>query len=171
MKSTLLIILLIVLNVGFALSQKPMLVKGNIYDSETGEPISGVNIQLKGDNSGTTSDKNGFYSISLMSSKDILVYSHIAYATVEKSYSNSNFKADLLLDPMINILPMATVKPVINISKGMLLDVTDYYFMGDSILYSGYCYRYNKKNNPWLVLIGPKGDTIFSECVGTSGMC
>jgi hypothetical protein len=93
----------------------------------------------------------------------------VQYVSLEKQYTGTNLKADVLLEPLVNMLPVATVKPVVNISKGMLLDVTDYCFIGDSILYSGFCYRYSKKQNPWLVMIAPNGDTVFSYCTGIEG--
>lgn len=150
-------------------SQKTILVKGSLFDAETGQPISGVHVMIKGTDQGTTTDEAGRYSINLNKLNDALTYTHVSYKTEEKAYTGTNLKADVILEPMINMLPPATVKPVINISKGMLLDVTDYYFIGDSILYSGFCYRYNKKNNPWIILLAPNGDTIFNYCVGMEG--
>ena len=150
-------------------SQKPILVKGSVFDAETGQPIAGVHVAIKGTTLGTTTNTAGTYSINLVKFNDTLVYSHVSYKVEEKSYQAANLKADILLEPTMNMLPPAIVKPVINISKGMLLDVTDYYFLGDSILYSGFCYRYNKKNNPWIVLLAPNGDTIFTYCVGMEG--
>lgn len=150
-------------------AQKPILVKGSVFDSETGEPISEVHIYIKGGKTGTTSDSKGAFSITLNKLNDTLIFSHIKYNSFERIVNNTDLQARVLLDPGINILPDAIVKPIVNISKGMLLDVTDYFFMGDSILYSGYCYRYNKKNNPWIIMIGPKGDTVFTYCVGKEG--
>ncbi|PLX09032.1 MAG: hypothetical protein C0596_04330 [Marinilabiliales bacterium] len=164
--------ILILLSVFYSISifaQKQILIKGSVFDSETGEPVSEVHIFIKGKEKGSITDLNGKYSIYLDNVGDTLVYSHIRYDTVQIVYKYSDFKADVLLEPLEYMLPTATVKPVQNVSKGMLLDVTDYYFIGDSILYSGFCYRYNKKQNPWLVMIAPEGDTVFTYCVGEEG--
>jgi len=150
-------------------AQKPVVVQGSIFDAETGEPISEVHVFIKGSEHGTITDSKGVYSIILNKLNDTIIYTHVRYADYQKIYSGSDLKSDILMEPMINMLPDAVVKPVVNISKGMLLDVTDYYFLGDSILYSGFCYRYNKKKNPWIVLLTPKGDTVFSYCVGMEG--
>lgn len=150
-------------------AQKPVVIKGSIFDAETGEPVSEAHVIIKGCESGTITDKNGSYSITLRSIKDTLLYTHVQYANVEKVFNGTNLKADILFEPLVTNLPEATIKPVVNISKGMLLDVTDYCFLGDSILYSGFCYRYNKKNNPWIVLIAPDGDTVFTYCTGMEG--
>ncbi len=168
MKTHIIILSLIVASItGF--SQKPIVVKGNIYDLESGEPVSDVNVIIKGTDKGTTTDKKGSYSITLQSTKDTIIYSHIMYVVLEKTYLGTNLNADILFEPLVTTLPEATIHPVVNVSKGMLLDVTDYYFYGDSILYSGFCYRYNKKNNPWIVLLAPNGDTVFTYCVGKEG--
>jgi len=150
------------------LSQKPVIIQGNIFDSETGLPVTEVHIIVKNTKKGTISDSNGHFIITV-DNNDALIFSHIKYNTIEKVVNNTDSKVKILLEPQINMLPDAIVKPVINISKGMLLDVTDYYFLGDSILYSGYCYRYGKKDNPWILLLSPKGDTIFTYCVGKEG--
>jgi hypothetical protein len=168
MKAGILIIALLAVSF-FVSAQKPTVVKGKVFDLETGQPISDVNISIKSTSLGTTTDKTGTYTLTLRSAKDTIVYSHVQYVSLEKQYTGTNLKADVLLEPLVNMLPVATVKPVVNISKGMLLDVTDYCFIGDSILYSGFCYRYNKKQNPWLVMIAPNGDTVFSYCTGVEG--
>jgi hypothetical protein len=124
---------------------------------------------IKGTSIGTITDKNGMYSILIKSKNDTIVYSHVMYNTVEKNYYASNIKADILFEMTVNLLPVAVVKPVVNISKGMLLDVTDYIFVGDSIMYVGYCYRYKKNKNPWIVMIAPDGDTVFAQHIGFEG--
>ncbi|MDD3741179.1 MAG: carboxypeptidase-like regulatory domain-containing protein [Bacteroidales bacterium] len=161
---TIFIFITVILN-----AQKPIVVKGNIFDSETGEPISEVHIYIKNGTTGTTSDSKGAFSITLNSLNDTLLFTHVRYNDYMQAFHSSDFQAKILLEPRINMLPDAIVKPVINISKGMLLDVIDYYFFGDSIIYSGFCYRYNKHNNPWIIMISPKGDTVFTYCVGKEG--
>ncbi|HNQ69304.1 MAG TPA: carboxypeptidase-like regulatory domain-containing protein [Bacteroidales bacterium] len=150
-------------------AQKPIMVTGNIFDSETGEPVSEVHIYIKDGKTGTTSDSKGTFSITLNNLNDTLFFTHVRYNDYMLVVYSSDFQAQILLEPRINMLPDAIVKPVVNISKGMLLDVTDYYFHGDSIIYSGFCYRYNKHSNPWIIMISPKGDTIFTYCVGKEG--
>lgn len=57
-------------------------VTGTITD-ESGEPIIGANILIKGQSSGTISDVNGGFSLSVSSPEDILVVSYIGYETSE----------------------------------------------------------------------------------------
>lgn len=165
-----LIAILILMLTGLAVfSQKPIMVKGSVFDSESGEPINAVHIAIKGEATGSITDLRGNYSIELNKAGDTLVYTHLAYDSVHVVYYGTNLHANIIFEPLEYMLPDAIVKPVVNISHGMLLDVIDYTFIGDTILYAGFCYRYNKRNNPWVVMIGPKGDTIFTECVHEEG--
>lgn len=69
-------------------------VKGKITDTKTGEPLVGVNVILKGvTSSGTISDLNGDYSLSVPESS-ILVFSYIGYLNQEIAVKNQ---------PVINV--------------------------------------------------------------------
>ena len=59
-------------------------ISGTITDATTGEPMAGVNIQVKGTTIGTISDGNGKYSIlSVIDQNAILVFSFIGYIQQE----------------------------------------------------------------------------------------
>ncbi len=58
-------------------------VSGLVTDEETGEPIPGVTILVKGQSAGTVSDIDGKYSISVPSD-GILIFSFIGYQTIEQ---------------------------------------------------------------------------------------
>lgn len=55
---------------------------GNVVDSETNEPLAGVNIQVKGEFKGAATDGDGTFSIDV-DDDDILVFSSIGYKSVE----------------------------------------------------------------------------------------
>lgn len=57
-------------------------VSGKVTD-EAGDPMPGVNILLKGTNTGTSTDINGKYSIEVPSEDAVLVFSFIGYTTEE----------------------------------------------------------------------------------------
>lgn len=63
-------------------------VRGNIIDSASGQPIAGVSIQVKGTNNGTTSDKNGNFSINAAENA-VLLISSVGYNAVEIAATNS----------------------------------------------------------------------------------
>lgn len=59
-------------------------ITGKVTDSETGEPLAGVNIGLKDTRTGTFSDSDGNYSINNITQSTItLIYSVIGYETRE----------------------------------------------------------------------------------------
>ncbi len=74
------LIIIISLVVAFKVDAK--YVNGTVYD-EGGQPISGVNVTIKGTSKNVISDINGFYSIEVHSDKSVLVYSAIGFDTKE----------------------------------------------------------------------------------------
>lgn len=63
-------------------------VSGTITDSETGEPMPGVNIVVKGTNIGSISDISGKYSLSSINGNATVVFSFIGYVTQEIPLNN-----------------------------------------------------------------------------------
>ena len=59
-----------------------VIVKGKVTDKATGQPLSGVSIQIKGSNSGTTTDADGNYSINVPG-KATLIVSSVDHKEVE----------------------------------------------------------------------------------------
>ena len=58
-------------------------VSGTITDSETGEAMPGVNIQVRGTTIGTISDMSGRYSFPSVDRNAVLIFSFIGYVTEE----------------------------------------------------------------------------------------
>lgn len=58
-------------------------VSGTILDSETDETLPGVNILVKNTDTGTTTDEEGLYQLTVPSLNDTLVFSFIGYQTRE----------------------------------------------------------------------------------------
>jgi TonB-linked SusC/RagA family outer membrane protein len=63
-------------------------VSGRVTDSQTGEPMPGVNILVKGTTIGSITDINGKYSLASVSGNATLVFSFIGYVSQEVSVSN-----------------------------------------------------------------------------------
>jgi TonB-linked SusC/RagA family outer membrane protein len=70
-----------------SLFAQSLTVKGNITDN-TGETIPGVNIAVKGTTSGTASDIDGNYSVTVPAGNSVLVFSFIGYSTQEINVNN-----------------------------------------------------------------------------------
>jgi len=58
-------------------------VSGTVTDSQTGEPMPGVNIQVSGTTIGAITDVAGKYSINVPDANAILIFSFIGYSTQE----------------------------------------------------------------------------------------
>jgi len=62
-------------------------IKGKVTE-ETGEPLPGVNVLVKGTSSGTTTDSDGNYSLVVPDNSTALIFSFIGYVTQEVSIDN-----------------------------------------------------------------------------------
>src|SRR5688572_28640813 len=62
-------------------------VSGKVTD-DANQPVPGVNILLKGTTTGTTSDANGAYTLTVPDENGVLVFSFIGYATQEVNIAN-----------------------------------------------------------------------------------
>src|SRR5258708_19603304 len=58
------------------------LISGKVISTEDGKPIAGVNVVVKGTSAGTTTDKDGKYTISAKSG-DIITFSFVGLTTRE----------------------------------------------------------------------------------------
>jgi TonB-linked SusC/RagA family outer membrane protein len=92
MKNSFLFLLLMVVNSVYA-----QVVKGTVSDGETGDPLIGVNVFLKGTSSGTITDFEGQYNISAQAG-DVLVFSYIGYLEQEIILSSQTV-LDVILSP------------------------------------------------------------------------
>ena len=99
------VVLLLVLTAGIVQAQDTQ-VSGTILD-ETGMPLPGVSILLKGTTRGTTTDLNGKYSIAAPAN-GVLVFSFIGYNNLEETIGNRS-KIDLTLTPDVSNLDEVVV--------------------------------------------------------------
>ncbi|HYW34707.1 MAG TPA: SusC/RagA family TonB-linked outer membrane protein, partial [Balneolaceae bacterium] len=56
-------------------------VQGTVTQASNGKPLPAVNVVVQGTSTGTTTDKNGHYSLGIPSEQDTLVFSYIGYKT------------------------------------------------------------------------------------------
>jgi hypothetical protein len=63
-------------------------IRGFVYDEKTGEPVIFTNVILKGTSYGSTTDQNGYYSISQVPAGDYVIQvSYLGYETLEEEVS------------------------------------------------------------------------------------
>jgi hypothetical protein len=72
-------------------------VVGLVVD-ESGMPVPGVTVLVKGTTVGTTTDFDGRFSLNVTTPKAVIVFSYIGYVSVEKPASESPFNIDLKED-------------------------------------------------------------------------
>lgn len=73
-------------------------VKGKVIGSDSGAPLSGVSVLIKGSNTGTSTNAEGEFTIQA-SPKDILVFSSVGHKTVEQVVGNES-ELMIAMDPV-----------------------------------------------------------------------
>jgi TonB-linked SusC/RagA family outer membrane protein len=76
-------ILLLFLSVLSVQAMAQVRISGKITDEKDNQPLSGVTIKVKGTSTGTVSDLNGNYSISVQNADAVLVFSYTGYTSQE----------------------------------------------------------------------------------------
>ncbi|GIV35902.1 MAG: hypothetical protein KatS3mg032_0281 [Cyclobacteriaceae bacterium] len=77
-------------------------ISGKVTSSDDGSPIPGVNVQVKGTSTGTVTDANGSFSISV-GNDAVLVFSFIGYVTQEVTVG-SQTTVDVVLQSDVTAL-------------------------------------------------------------------
>jgi len=104
---------LLLTNTSFA----QQLIRGKITDSQTGEPLAGANIVVNGTADGTSSDKNGEFSIDVSEEQHSVSVSFVGYETINIPVSGIKGQVNI---PLVNsglILSEVTVKGYENNKK------------------------------------------------------
>lgn len=89
MRNLLLIAMIALLSVSIAFGQTRV-VTGTVTEADTGDPIPGANVVLKGTSSGSVTDLDGNYSISVPDENAILVFSFVGFVAEEVLVGNQS---------------------------------------------------------------------------------
>lgn len=73
-------------------------VKGKVTSDEDGSPLPGVNVTVKGTNTGTITDVEGNYSLSVSGDNPVLIFSYVGFITQEIVASSDNIDVRLMVD-------------------------------------------------------------------------
>ncbi|WP_242674923.1 SusC/RagA family TonB-linked outer membrane protein [Niastella populi] len=73
----------------FSFAQNNFPVTGKITDN-TGAPVQGVSVQVKGTQIGTSTNKDGTFTINAPSGNSVLVFSSVGFATKEQPIANNS---------------------------------------------------------------------------------
>ena len=80
------------------LQQQQQTISGQVTDVETGEPLPGVNIMVKGTAQGTVTNQSGEYEIQVSEEDAILVFSYVGYKERELPVGSSPMNVELVPD-------------------------------------------------------------------------
>ena len=95
-------------NAALAQGTSPFEVSGTVIDSETQETLPGVNIRVKGTTTGTATDLDGSFILSVPSADAVLQFSFIGYRLKEVRVGNST-TLSVSLDPDLSSLSEVVV--------------------------------------------------------------
>lgn len=73
-------------------------ISGKVTAADNGSPLPGVTVQLKGTNTGTTTDPSGNFRITVNSPKPLLVFSYVGHLTKEISPAGNTLSISLEVD-------------------------------------------------------------------------
>lgn len=65
--------------------------QGRVISSVSGQGLPDVSVQIKNTNVGTTTDRNGSFSLNIPNGSDVLVISYVGYLTKEVAINNLSF--------------------------------------------------------------------------------
>ena len=80
-------VLMLVLCAVSLLAYAQKTVSGQVID-QSGEPLIGVSIQVKGSTTGTITDFDGYYTMPNVKAGDVLVFSYVGFTTQEIAVGN-----------------------------------------------------------------------------------
>lgn len=102
MKQLIIVTVFFLLSGSILFSQENFRVYGTIRDSLTHEPLIGATVFFKNESTGTSSDAEGNFSISVKKKDYVVLVSYIGYQTKELSVSvQEDVRFDILLSPQI----------------------------------------------------------------------
>jgi outer membrane receptor protein involved in Fe transport len=93
--------------------------KGRITDNNTGEPLSGASIRVKGGSQGATADSSGSFAIVVTALPATLMITHTSYEDYEQTVSRSNSIAIAMVAKSI------IENPILLVSKGIPTRIMD----------------------------------------------
>jgi TonB-linked SusC/RagA family outer membrane protein len=105
---TLLTVTLLVSHAFAGTSPADVTVTGKVTSADDGTPLPGVNVYLKGTQTGTITNADGDYTLSISDENGIIVFSYIGFATQEVSV-NGRTSINVALQPSLESLEEVVV--------------------------------------------------------------
>ncbi|MDX1942216.1 MAG: TonB-dependent receptor, partial [Saprospiraceae bacterium] len=112
--------LFFILFIGFAFFSCQILfgqtgiIRGNVYDKESGEPIIFGNVRLEGTNIGDITDLNGFFSLTVPPGDYVLIATYVGYDSVSV---NVSLKSNNIVYQRINLATSAVQLSAVDVTS------------------------------------------------------
>jgi TonB-dependent receptor len=90
--------------------EQPILITGKVIDGSTKETLPGVSIRMKGASTGTTTDVNGNFRLSVSVPAAVLVFSYMGYQSKEIRIDKSSTDLTIVLQASSTVLNEVTVQ-------------------------------------------------------------
>jgi hypothetical protein len=87
MRNLLLIMMIALFSVSVSFGQGRV-VTGTVTEADTGDPIPGANVVVKGTSSGSVTDLDGKYSVNIQDESAVLVFSFVGFVSYEVQVGN-----------------------------------------------------------------------------------
>lgn len=97
------LLLLLSLNISQVLAQG-FTASGSVKESQTGNPLRGVSVAVKGTKQVTTTDANGNFSIKTTGNNAVLVFNYVGYKKSEVTVTSTNTSVNIALEEDVNAL-------------------------------------------------------------------
>ncbi len=111
--------------VGLLPGQETVSLRGRVVDSRTGGPLVGVNVMVKGTYHGSSTDIDGYYSISGITTGDYdLQVSYIGYKLIQKNGIALVVGTELVEDFALEVTALSFGRDIVIIGKKPLFDVS-----------------------------------------------
>lgn len=97
------LLLLLSLNISQVLAQG-FTASGSVKESQTGNPLRGVSVAVKGTKQVTTTDANGNFSIKTTGNNAVLLFNYVGYKKSEVTVTSTNTSVNIALEEDVNAL-------------------------------------------------------------------
>jgi TonB-linked SusC/RagA family outer membrane protein len=77
----------------------PVPIRGRVVEQETGKPIAGASIVIKGKKTGTSTNEDGYFTLDVPAGRTIIIISSVGFGTLEQSVSGSESNLQIALAP------------------------------------------------------------------------
>ncbi|MCD6345986.1 MAG: carboxypeptidase-like regulatory domain-containing protein, partial [Bacteroidales bacterium] len=145
-------------------------IRGNVTDSETKEPIANVNITVVGQSLGCSTDSLGVFKLEVKSLPALLYFSHLGYTIDQKRATTQNAsKLRIALFPEVQDIEEVTISAqrIQKVDFGDTLNVVDYEITQHGLVLLANPYKHH--GNRSLYFRGFDGKPVSSLPVGRTG--